>query len=904
MYKNIFIDKATNTVHLWDDGPGGYTNFPYPRYAFKKKAGGRYRSIYGDELARVTNFNENDPELFESDLPPETRILIDAYEESDEPSTGHNVVFIDIETDSEGGFPNIKEGDKEITAISMYDSLTKKYHAYLLDKNHLVSGLNLGEGIELHDYDDEETMLMAFLNMWEQLAPTIVTGWNVDFFDMPYLYNRIKVVCGQNNAKRLSPIGACYMRRGLDKMVIGGVSVLDYLLLYKKFSRRNMPNHQLNTVGKIVVKMEKIHFDGNLNDLYNNDVKKYIEYNLQDVRIVVALDEKLKFIDLAKRICHTGHVPYEWFHMSSRYLDGAIILYIRRNGGLIAPNKPAGGREQYMEQETGDDDGEDGFEGAYVKPPVPGRYDWVYDLDLTSMYPKIIISLNISPETKAAKCFKVKYTQAAAERKRREILKENTESDKPLPFDKVEELITRKLKEFDMDYHVRGDIESYDLGQAEYTKEELDDLIKKASYSLSSNGILYDQDKRGIIPEILTKWFAERVEMRKLAKECLKTGDKVGYEFYNVRQEVQKILLNSMYGVLGLPIFRFYDVDNAEAVTKTGVTIIKTTARAINMYYQKVLNTNGDYVIYSDTDSCFVAAAPMIKHKFPDIDVLDGKAMTDGIMKVTDEVQTYVNTFYDTMAVKLFHLNKAQFQLKRHGALVNTTHEFEAKQEVIAKTGIWLAKKRYALWVIHKEGVLLPTPELDVKGIDIVRTSFPAKFRDFMKEFLINILDKVDREKIDEKILNFANSVRTLEIMDIAKNTSIKFVSGKGDIHYYPKDRQPFSIVTGTPAQVKAGINYNDLLKKLGLHKKTEPILHGQKIKWVYLRENEFGLDCMALKADGNDPKQMLDFLNSHVDRQMMYEKELKGKLENFYEVMKWEFPSETKKTAGQFFEF
>ena len=267
VYQNIYIDKKTNTVFLWDD-KHGLTTFPYPRYAYKKKSGGKYRSIYGDELARVTNFNDNDPELFESDLPPETRVLIDAYEDSDEPSKGHNVVFIDIEVDSEGGFPHIEEGDKEITAISLYDSITKKYHAYILDKDNLTEGLDFGKDVAIHSYDDEETMLMSFLNLWEELAPTIVTGWNIDFFDMPYLYNRCKRVVGQNNAKRLSPIGICYMRKGLSKMVIGGLSIMDYILLYKKYSGKNMPNHQLNTVGKIVVKMEKVHYDGSLNDLF------------------------------------------------------------------------------------------------------------------------------------------------------------------------------------------------------------------------------------------------------------------------------------------------------------------------------------------------------------------------------------------------------------------------------------------------------------------------------------------------------------------------------------------------------------------------------------------------------------------------------------------------------------
>ena len=170
---------------------------------------------------------------------------------------------------------------------------------------------------------------------------------------------------------------------------------MDYIELYKKFSGKNEPSYTLGAIGKKVVNIDKITYTGSLNDLYRDDIQKYIEYNLNDVKIVVALDKKLQFIDLARRICHTGHVGYEQFGTSSRYLEGAILMYLRRQG-RVAPNKPLEGREEY-EQRL--EDGEEGFEGAYVKPPVPGRYDWVFDLDLTSMYPNIIISLNISPET-------------------------------------------------------------------------------------------------------------------------------------------------------------------------------------------------------------------------------------------------------------------------------------------------------------------------------------------------------------------------------------------------------------------------------------------------------------------------------------------------------------------------
>lgn len=310
------------------------------------------------------------------------------------------------------------------------------------------------------------------------------------------------------------------------------------------------------------------------------------------------------------------------------------------------------------------------------------------------------------------------------------------------------------------------------------------------------------------------------------------------------------------------------------------------------------------HTIYIDTDSCFVTAVPMIEYKFPDIDKNDEKSMTDAIMSVADDVQTYANSFYDVMAAKFFYLNNKQFKLKRHGEMVSTTHTFEAKQEVIAKSAFWLTKKRYTQWIIHKEGVLLPEPELEVKGIDVVRTNFPIKFREFMKIFLIDILNNADKEIVDEKILKLESELGNLDIIDIAKNTSCKFVSGKGDINYYPKGRQPFSIVLGTPLQVKAGIWYNDLLKVFGLNKNVEPIHNGQKIKHLYLQENEYGIESLALKADGNDPKEIIEFIMKYVDRNKLYERELKGKLQQFYQVMKWEYPSETKKTASQFFDF
>jgi len=842
MYQNIFISKKDNTVHLWDDEKG-YVKFPYQPYAYRKRKGGMYKSIYGDELEKVYKFSPKDPSLFESDVPAETRVLIDAYEDSDDSSTGHRVVYYDIEVSTEGGFPTVDEADKEITAIALYDAATEQYTAFILDKEQRLQDYKK-DNVEVRGFQDESSLLMHFLTKWEEIQPTIATGWNIDEFDTPYLYGRIKRVLSDREAKRLSPIQVCYKNDWSGKIVVAGVSFIDYMVLYKKWNIKQEPSYALGAIGKKVVGMEKITYHGSLDDLYKSDLNKYIEYNLNDVKIIVALEKKLQFIEQARAICHKGHVPYDCFTMSSRFIEGAILMYLRRKG-QVAKNKPIDGREEYENQM---EQGEEGFEGAYVKDPVPGRYDWVFDLDLTSMYPNIIISLNISPETKIA-----------------------------------------KVENWDIEKYVRGDMDTVQVGSASYTKEQFTELLKTAKYSIASNGVMYNQSYQGVIPEILVKWFDERKDLRKLAKKHADLKEWEKYEFYDQRQKVQKVLLNSIYGVLGLPIFRFYDKDNASAVTLTGQDIIKTANKAINQYYKKTLNDseNKDYVIYVDTDSCFASALPIIKHKMPHIDLNDEKQMTEAILQVCGEAQKHVNDTFNVMADRMFNVQK---------------HRFDAKQEVIAKTSFWLAKKRYAQFIINKGGI--ECDELEVKGIDVVRTSFPIRFRKFMEQFLQDVLRKVPKEHIDDTILKFKENMSSYPVIEIAKNTSVKFVSQDKVNDYNPKSRQPFQMIKGAPAQVKAGCYYNDLLKLWGLNKDIPEIFHGQKIKWVYLKQNQYGIECIAMKADGTDPQRIMEFVEQYVDREAMYEQELKSKLIDFYNVLSWDYPNETDVKLGEFFSF
>jgi hypothetical protein len=292
-------------------------------------------------------------------------------------------------------------------------------------------------------------------------------------------------------------------------------------------------------------------------------------------------------------------------------------------------------------------------------------------------------------------------------------------------------------------------------------------------------------------------------------------------------------------------------------------------------------------------NSCFVSAVPIVKVRNPDVDLTASETnqkMVKLILEIASEVQTYINKAYDVMAKRMFNV---------------TNHTLEIKQEIISTTGFWLAKKRYGQWRINENGkdIKEDNKKLEVKGIDIVRTSFPKEFRKFLETILKMILAKKSKEEMDQKILEFRANLKNLSVFDIAKNTSVKFVSSDGKTNYNPKTRAPFHIISGTPAQVKAALYYNDLIKKFGLQKSVETIHSGAKIKWVYLRENQYNMDCLAFKADGTDPDRIMEIINTYIDRKGLYEHELEGKLGDFYKVFGWQLPSSSAVKAAKFFD-
>jgi len=290
-----------------------------------------------------------------------------------------------------------------------------------------------------------------------------------------------------------------------------------------------------------------------------------------------------------------------------------------------------------------------------------------------------------------------------------------------------------------------------------------------------------------------------------------------------------------------------------------------------------------DHVTYVDTDSVFVSCLPLVKNRFPDIDTNDIPLMTEKIYEIATEVQNYVNGFYDMFAKKVFNTTK---------------HRLEIKQEMIARTGFWVKKKRYALWVISDNGV--PMDELKVTGLDVVRSSFPKSFQKFMKEVLIDILKSRPKDEIDENILEFKRKLGDILFAEVAKNSSIK------DIKKYQdpvKDAVLGAFAKGTPSHVKAAINYNKLLKMFNCPAKYPPIKNGDKVKVAYLKNNKYGLEELAFRGD-SDPDEIIQFVKDYFDAHELFNSELDGKLRTFYDALKWEFPSEHKKNAQKFFSF
>ena len=871
MYQSIYYDREEKQYYLRDDSWKGFKEFQYWPTYYQKDFDGEFETLEGERVSPVNRIKDwKDTSYFEKDVDRTTRLLVDQYFESDETPEFHNIVYLDIECEILGALTeeSIKQALAKITALALYDNNSKKYYCLVLDETNTMK--------EAHDdtkivipYSNELDLLNGFLDKWYQLDPTIVTGWNSMFFDIPYLYYRISKILGKTVAETLSPIKKIKITPFSEQPVsIGGVAHLDYMLLFKKFITKQEPSYRLGDIGTKYIKLGKIEYEGSLDKLFKEDVNKFIDYNVRDVEIIVELEKKLKFIELTITICHLCHTDYEQIYLSTMLNEGAILTYLKRKG-IVSPNKPTtmnpalkdlSVKKAKWEYEQGNITKEEleeiiflaEYAGGYLKDPIPGLYEWVIDLDFTSLYPSIIRSLNMGIETLVGRVVNGgKFDNQWS-------LKELKQMDP----NKV--VVIEKIKK------------NRTIATSQITVGGLISIIESNDLIISAPGVIFRKDKSSIVCEILSDWFAKRQEYKGLMKQAYKSGNKELGDFYNSRQHAYKIKLNDVYGVFAINGWRYTDGNKfiSKAITLTGQRLTQESIKFVNIWLNEQLGTDDkDYIVTSDTDSLFIQVKDLILFRKPELATADQETIVQEVLKVATEIQSLANNYLNTLVQELFNIK-----------FPNEPHYFELKQEVVLDRGYFAGKRRYAMHIVNKEGVTVD--ELDVKGLDLMKSNFPPIFRKFGEHIINEIMFGKEKSDIDKQILDFRTSIRTVDWKKILKPTGLKKM--KEYIASPPMTGDIFSrLGLKCPINTKAAIYANDILRFKKLDKKYPTFQIGDKIYIVYLKDNPYRIDVVALNGY-NDAPELLEFAEKYIDRDGLFDSVMKNKLESLYSDLGW----------------
>ena len=717
-----------------------------------------------------------------------------------------SVCSIDIETSIEGGFPDIEKADNEITAITISRNGIKTVFGCGDYKEHQ-------DNVQYYKCANEAALLDSFLEVWNGslYSPDVVTGWNIEFFDIPYLVNRIRKILGEGHAERLSPWKLLreYKVELRGKVNVAytpvGVAVLDYMHLYKKFTYTEQESYRLDYIAQVELGEGKVDYrdEGyeNLDDLRFRNFQRYIEYNIRDVEIVDRLEDKLKLIELVYALTYDAKVNYEDTLASVKQWDIITHNYLLdRNTVVPQNNKNKNDRA---------------FVGGYVKEPKLGMSKWVVSFDLNSLYPHLIMQYNISPET----------------------------------------LVTR--------LNDRVSIDDLLVGGA----SQFGDYLDKTNCTVAANLCIYTKDIRGFLPSLMDRMYNDRTKYKKqmieVKKEYEKSKDpKLVKEIARLdnMQMAKKIQLNSAYGALGNKWFRWFDVNNAEAITTSGQLSIRWIEKKINEYLNKLLKTeNFDYVIASDTDSIYITLEYLVKNVFGD-NVPEDLKVVEFLDKVCKEkIEPYIDRSYQELATYM-HAYDQKMQMKR---------------ENIANKGIWKAKKMYILNVWNSEGVQYEKPKLKMMGIEAVRSSTPTACRANIKKSLEIIMTSTEQD-LQNFIFDFKKQFRSLSFEDIA------FTRGISDME---KWWNGWEFKSGTPIHIRGCVTYNNMLSKLNLTNKYETIGSGEKIKFVYLKRPNPTREHVIACPNGM-PKELN--LESYIDYDMQFEKGFLSPIESIIKTLGW----------------
>ena len=575
MYKKAYVGKREGNnkyeIFLWEEDSNlqriNYENTAYqecnPENAFAVGLNGEpLKPINAGNWKFSKNIkysNQNTPNLHFHDMLIEQKFLVERYGVNDVPSVGHRELFFDIECEIGGALTEeyIQRAPMPITSIAWWDKSADEWAIIILDRKNQLKDTQL-KNQKIIACSTEKILLKKFVEIVRGIDPDILIGYNSDYFDVPYLYHRMCNVIGKDWADNLSPVGQVqskaytkYFFRKDQFVKIIGIESLDYMRLHKKYSMRDEPSWKLDAIGEKYTGLNKIEYEGTLDDLFEQDIHKFIEYNFRDVEILKLLDEKLQYIDLTKNLAHKGKHNYEEVYMNSITQDGAISAYLLSKN-IIPPAKT-------FRQEN-----KEGYAGGYLFCPKAGLYKYMFDEDLTSLYPSIIMTINIGKETLVARILDLD--------------------------DRNNRLGLNDLKEMDPNKELY--IEDYTSKKRSYQKvSRIISIIETKKLAISANGSMFRTDKESVLSTILKKWFKERVRYKNLMSDAYKAGDKEKGDHNHLMQYTMKILLNSLYGATALPSFR-YGMNLSilsEAITLSGHRIIQESALCANRHMNKVI---------------------------------------------------------------------------------------------------------------------------------------------------------------------------------------------------------------------------------------------------------------------------------------------------------------------------
>lgn len=885
-YVDAFYNRDEDVICVVErdtEGNRQFKDYPVRHVFYYQDPKGKFQSIKGEPLTRVTSKNlkehrkelaiHSNKKLYESDINPIFRTLEDHYLNVDAPKL--NVAFYDIEVDfdPERGYAAPDDAFMPITAIAVHLQWLETLVCFAIPPK----TISMDEALEAVEefpntilFDNEADMLNAFLDLIQDAD--VLSGWNSEGFDIPYTVNRITKVLSKEDTRRLCLWNQFPKKREYEKYgksavtydLIGRVH-LDSLELYRKYTYEERHTYRLDAIGEMEIGENKIPYEGTLDQLYNNDFKEFIRYNRQDTALLDKLDKKLKFIDLANTVAHENTVLLQTTMGAVAVTEQAIVNEAHRRG-MIVPNRVK--REPGSEQAA----------GAYVAYPKKGIHEWIGSLDINSLYPSTIRALNMGPETIVGQ-LRQDGTKAFIESQLGKGKSFAAAWEGKFGSLEYEAVMNREIgREITIDWENGG---SDTLSAA-----QVYDLIFDSNqpWIISANGTIFTYEFEGIIPGLLKRWYAERKQMQTKLKEAIKAGNAIEEEYWDKRQLVKKINLNSLYGAILNPGCRFFDNRIGQSTTLTGRQIAKHMASKINEIITGEYDHLGKSIIYGDTDSSYFSAYKTLKKEI-DKGLIPWNR--DSVIDLYDTIGETVNTTFPKFMQDAFHVPKNRGEVIKSG------------REIVASKGLFITKKRYAVLYYDKEGKRCDIDgkpgKIKAMGLDLKRADTPVVIQDFLTEVLTQVLNGVDRQEVLDYITNFRTEFKTRPGWEKGSPKRANNIT-----EYAAKEKKQGK--ANLPGHVRASLNWNTL-KRMHDDRYSMSITDGAKVIVCKIKDNPMGYTSVAYPVDELRLPQW--FKDLPFDDAAMENAVIDEKLNNLIGVLEWDISStRNDNTFGRLFDF